>query len=78
MTLGELGAPATMGEVLSVMLASPPGVVSLVGVLAAGAIFAIAMFAISVVTLPAMLDRPRGSSTPWPSASRHSETILVH
>jgi uncharacterized membrane protein len=60
MTLGELGAPATMGEVLSVMLASPQGVVSLVGVLAAGAVFAIAVFAISVVTLPAMLDRQKG------------------
>lgn len=60
LTLGELGAPATVGEVLSVMLASPQGVVSLIGVLAAGAAFAIAVFAISVVTLPAMLDRQKG------------------
>jgi uncharacterized membrane protein len=60
MTLGDLGVPGTMGEVLRVMLESPKGVASLVGVIAAGAVFAIAVFALSVVTLPAMLDRQRG------------------
>ncbi len=60
LTLGDLGAPATMGEVLSVMLASPQGIVTLLGVIAAGVLFALAVFAISVVTLPAMLDRQKG------------------
>ncbi len=60
LTLGELGAPTTMGEVLSVMLASPQGIVTLLGVIAAGVLFALAVFAISVVTLPAMLDRQKG------------------
>jgi len=60
LTLGDLGAPATMGEVFGVMLASPQGVVSLLGVIAAGIVFALAVFAISLVTLPAMLDRKKG------------------
>jgi uncharacterized membrane protein len=58
--LGDLGAPATMGEVLGAMLASPQGMVTLLGVIAAGLVFALAVFAISLVTLPAMLDRQRG------------------
>lgn len=58
--LGDLGAPATMGEVLGAMLASPQGMVTLLGVIAAGLVFALAVFAISLVTLPAMLDRKKG------------------
>lgn len=78
LTMGDLGAPQTMGEVLGVMLASPQGMVSLLGVIAAGAVFALAVFAISVVTLPAMLERQKGfvdalavslkafKTNPWP------------
>jgi len=60
LTMGELGTPASMGEVFAAMLASPQGVVALLGLIAAGVVFALAVFAISLVTLPAMLDRQRG------------------
>lgn len=60
LTAGELGVPATLGDVLGTMLASPQGIVALLGFIAAGAFFALAVFAISLVTLPAMLDRQRG------------------
>ncbi|TVP86294.1 MAG: DUF2189 domain-containing protein [Thioalkalivibrio sp.] len=60
LTVGELGAPATIGEVFAAMMASPQGLVSLFGVIAGGVVFALAVFALSVVTLPAMLDRQRG------------------
>lgn len=60
LTVGDLGTPSTIGEVFVAMMASPQGVVSLLGVIAAGVIFALAVFALSVVTLPAMLDRQRG------------------
>jgi len=60
LTMGELGRPAAMGELLGTMLASPQGIVALLGVIAAGVVFALAVFAISLVTLPAMLDRQQG------------------
>ncbi len=60
LTYGDLAPPASVGEVLSAMLASPQGIVSLLGFVAATVVFALAVFAISVVTLPAMLDRQRG------------------
>ena len=60
LTMGELGTPASMGEVFAAMLASPQGIVALLGLIAAGVVFALAVFAISLVTLPAMLDRQRG------------------
>jgi len=60
LTVGELGAPATMGGVFTAMLESTQGIVSLVGVIAAGIVFALAVFSLSVITLPAMLDRRRG------------------
>ncbi|WP_410344852.1 DUF2189 domain-containing protein [Thioalkalivibrio sp.] len=60
LTVGDLVPPATLGEVLGAMLASPQGIVSLLGFIAAAVVFALAVFAISLVTLPAMLDRQRG------------------
>jgi uncharacterized membrane protein len=60
LTAGDLGVPATFGDVLGAMLASPQGIVALLGFVAAGAVFALVVFSISLVTLPAMLDRQRG------------------
>lgn len=60
LTVGDLAPPATLGEVFAAMLASPRGIVSLLGFIAAAVIFALAVFAISLVTLPAMLDRQQG------------------
>lgn len=60
LTMGDLAVPASLGEVMGAMLASPQGMVSLLGFVAAGVVFALAVFAISLVTLPAMLDRQRG------------------
>lgn len=58
--IGELAPPATLGEVLGAMLSSPQGIASLAFFIGASMIFALAVFAISVVTLPAMLDRQQG------------------
>nr|WP_296752276.1 DUF2189 domain-containing protein [Thioalkalivibrio sp.] len=60
MNVGQLGLPAHIGELLSAMLASPGGIVSLVGVLIIGAAFALVAFAMSVITVPAMLDQRSG------------------
>ncbi|AGA35324.1 Protein of unknown function DUF2189, transmembrane [Thioalkalivibrio nitratireducens DSM 14787] len=67
MNVGTIGGPAaspailgTPPAVLWAMLSTPQGIVSLIGAMAAWAVFALAVFALSVVTLPAMLDRRRG------------------
>jgi uncharacterized membrane protein len=60
MNVGDLGMPANLGELLGVMLAGPRGILSLIGLVVAGAVLAIAAFAVGVITVPAMLDRRVG------------------
>jgi uncharacterized membrane protein len=60
LNMGELGRSLVPAEILGTMLASPRGWLTLLGLLAGGALFALLVFAISLVTLPAMLDRRRG------------------
>ncbi|MBS0003092.1 MAG: DUF2189 domain-containing protein [Thioalkalivibrio sp.] len=57
MNVGNLGIPANLGELLGVMISSPSGIFSLIGLVVAGAVLAIVSFAVGVVTVPAMLDR---------------------
>ncbi len=60
MNVGELGVPANLGELLGAMLSSPRGMISLVGVVATGALLAVVAFALGAVTVPVMLDRRTG------------------
>ena len=60
MNVGHLGLPAHVGELLSAMLASPAGIVSLAGVLIIWLAFAFLAFAMSVITVPAMLGHRLG------------------
>lgn len=60
MNVGNLGIPANLGELLGVMFAGPRGILSLIGLVVAGAVLAIVSFGIGVVTVPAMLDRRMG------------------
>jgi uncharacterized membrane protein len=60
MNVGELGIPANFGEMLGVMAAGPRGILSLIGLVIAGGVLAVAAFAVGVVTVPAMLDRRLG------------------
>jgi uncharacterized membrane protein len=60
LNMDELGRSLAPAEILGTLLASPGGWISLLGLLAGGALFALLVFAISLVTLPAMLDRRRG------------------
>ncbi|MCG5495577.1 DUF2189 domain-containing protein [Ectothiorhodospira variabilis] len=60
MNVGVLGQPGSLGELLGTMLSTTRGIVSLIGVVVAGAALAVAAFALSVVTVPAMLDRRAG------------------
>jgi uncharacterized membrane protein len=55
----NIGSPALLdgfGSMLRTMLSSPQGIVSLLGVIAGGAVFAVGAFALSLVTLPAVMD----------------------
>ena len=61
LNVGDLGQPGSLGELLGTMLASSRGIVSLIGVVVAGAVLAVAAFALGVVTVPAMLDRRAGA-----------------
>nr|WP_255722432.1 DUF2189 domain-containing protein [Ectothiorhodospira lacustris] len=61
MNVGALGRPESLGELLGTMLASFRGIISLIGVVVAGAALAVAAFALGVVTVPAMLDRRAGT-----------------
>jgi uncharacterized membrane protein len=60
MNVGELGLPTHAGELLQAMLSSTSGVVSLVGVAVIWLALAFVAFAISVVTVPAMLGQRLG------------------
>jgi len=60
MNVGDLGQPGSLGELLGTMLASSRGIISLIGVVVAGAALAVVAFALAVVTVPAMLDRRAG------------------
>ncbi|MFP4244965.1 MAG: DUF2189 domain-containing protein [Ectothiorhodospira sp.] len=60
MNVGALGQPGSLGELLGTMLSTSRGIVSLIGVVVAGAALALAAFALGVVTVPAMLDRRAG------------------
>jgi uncharacterized membrane protein len=60
MNVGELGLPAHAGELLRAMLASPSGIVSLVGVVVIWLALAFLAFAVSVITVPAMLGQRLG------------------
>nr|WP_232222199.1 DUF2189 domain-containing protein [Thioalkalivibrio paradoxus] len=60
MNVGNLGMPASLGELFEVMLGTTQGVLSLVGVVVAGGVLALVAFAVGVVTVPAMLDRRMG------------------
>lgn len=60
MNVGQLGLPAHIGELLGAMMASPAGMVSLAGVVIMGIAFAFVAFALSVITVPTMLDRHAG------------------
>jgi len=56
LNVGEVGILGSLDQMLAAMLTTGHGIVSLIGVVVAGAIFALVTFAISLVTLPAMLD----------------------
>jgi len=60
MNVGHLGLPAHVGDLLSAMLASRAGIVSLAGVVIIWLAFAFLAFAISVITVPAMLGQRLG------------------
>lgn len=60
LNVGEAGILGALPEMLLAMLSTTAGIVSLLGVVVAGAIFALVAFTLSVVTLPALLDRRNG------------------
>lgn len=60
MNVGEVGILGSLDQMLAAMLTTGQGIVSLLGVMVAGAVFALVTFAISLVTLPAMLDLRSG------------------
>lgn len=60
MNVGDLGIPANLGELLGVLVAGPRGILSLIGLVLAGAVLAVVAFAVGVITVPAMLDRRVG------------------
>lgn len=60
MNVGILEGPVAPTTMLGSMLATPQGVISLIGAFAAWITFALVVFGISLVTLPALLDRRRG------------------
>lgn len=57
MNVGNVGVPGSLDQMVMAMLSSTAGIVSLAGVVLAGALFALGAFAVSVVTMPALLDR---------------------
>lgn len=60
LNVGQLGLPAHVGELLGTMLATPAGIVSLVGVVIIWLAFAFVAFALSNITVPAMLGQRLG------------------
>lgn len=60
MNVGTLEGPLAPAAILGAMLSTSQGWVSLAGAAAAWAVFALIVFALSLVTLPALLDRRRG------------------
>ena len=59
-TVGDAAILGSLPEMLGAMLGTTAGIVSLLGTVAAGAILALVVFTLSMVTLPAMLDRRIG------------------
>lgn len=57
MNVGSVGVLGSLDQMVIAMLSSTAGIVSLAGVVLAGALFALGAFAVSVVTMPALLDR---------------------
>lgn len=60
LNVGQLGLPAHVGELLSAMLATTAGIVSLVGVVIIWLAFALVAFALSSIAVPAMLEQRLG------------------
>ena len=57
LNVGSAGVLGSVDRMLLAFLSSPAGVVSLAGLLVSGAALALAVFALSLVTLPVLLDR---------------------
>ena len=59
-TVGDAAILGTLPEMLGAMLGTTAGLISLLGTVVAGAVLALVVFTLSMVTLPAMLDRRIG------------------
>lgn len=57
LNVGSAGVLGSVDQMLLAFLSGPKGIVSLIGLLVSGAALALAVFAVSLVTLPVMLDR---------------------
>lgn len=57
LNVGSANVLGSVDQMLLAMLSSTKGIISLIGLLVAGAALALAVFSISLVTLPVLLDR---------------------
>ncbi|BAZ92447.1 integral membrane protein [Thiohalobacter thiocyanaticus] len=57
LNVGSAGVLGSVDQMLLAFLSSAAGIVSLAGLLVAGAVLALAVFSLSLVTLPVLLDR---------------------
>ena len=57
LNVGSANVLGSVDQMLLAMLSDPKGIISLIGLLAAGAVLALVVFSVSLVTLPVLLDR---------------------
>lgn len=57
LNVGSANVLGSVDQMLLAMLSDTKGIISLVGLIAAGAVLALAVFSVSLVTLPVLLDR---------------------
>lgn len=57
LNVGSANVLGSVDQMLLAMLSDTKGIISLIGLIAAGAVLALAVFSVSLVTLPVLLDR---------------------
>jgi uncharacterized membrane protein len=64
LNIGELGVTGQLHHLVGTMLTTGSGITSLIGVVAAAIVFGLIVFALSLVTLPAMIDHRAREEAP--------------
>ncbi|WP_018862100.1 MULTISPECIES: DUF2189 domain-containing protein [unclassified Thioalkalivibrio] len=64
LNIGELGVTGQLHHLVGTMLTTGSGIISLIGVIVAAVVFGLIVFALSLVTLPAMIDHRAREEAP--------------